>query len=223
VANPTGLWLEISLVGPVGTQAELAPGQSAASDWPGTAPLTWIVQPGEGIILHIHPNVAHTNAEVRRASVTHLWVRPSPRAAMARVVQGLASIGVPELGDLRGARLSAFYRAMLASAQRTGSGRVGCLVALDGDVSAGDERAFQQNLGCAAREPLTGWVMADAAAAMGVGVSDAAVSSRLASGPVRARLSPDPAVGWYVWNLQLDGREPGGRVRVSRTGAAAGG
>jgi hypothetical protein len=223
IANPTGLWVEVSLVGPVGTQAELAPGQSVASDWPGTMPLSWILEPGERIVLHMHPNQVHPDESVRNSSVMHLWVRPTARAAMARVVQGMASVAVPELGDLHGSRLSAFYRAMLGSAQRAGSGRVGCLVALDGDVSAGDERAFAQNLGCAVRESLTGWVLADAASAMGVGVDPGTVSARLEPNSLRARIGPDPAVGWFLWNLQLDGREPGGRVRVSRTGAAAGG
>jgi hypothetical protein len=223
LANPTGLWLEVSLVGPVGTQAELAPGQSVASDWPGTTPLSWILEPGERIVVHMHPNQVHPDESVRSSSVMHLWVRPTSRAAMARVIQGLASVGVPELGDLHGGRLSAFYRAMLGSAQRAGSGRVGCLIALDGDVSAGDERAFAQNLACAAREPLTGWIMADAASVMGVGVDPGVVSGRLEPNAVRARIGPDPAVGWFLWNLQLDGREPGGRVRVSRTGATAGG
>lgn len=223
LANPTGLWVEVSLVGPVGTQAELAPGQAVASDWPGTAPLSWILEPGEQLVLHMHPNQVHPDASVRSSSVTHIWVRPTARSAMAKVVQGLARAGVPELGDLHGSRLSSFYRAMLGSAQRAGSGRVGCLVALDGDVSAGDERSFAQNLTCAAREPLTGWVMADAASTMGIGVDPGVVSSRLDPGFVRSRLGSDPAVGWFLWNLQLDGREPGGRVRVSRTGAAAGG
>ncbi|HEY3081287.1 MAG TPA: hypothetical protein VGM69_15445 [Chloroflexota bacterium] len=223
LANPTGMWLEVTLVGPVGTMAALAPGQSVTTDWPGAAPLTWIVEPGERITLNMRQNEVHPDPQVRSASVMHLWVRPTGRSAMARVIQGLAAVGVPELGELRGAALTAFYRALLAEAQRSGSGRVGCLVGLDGDVNAGDEGAFDQDLACAAREPVTGRVLAEAAGTLGVGVDEQVVNGRLDVDALRARMSPDPAVGWFWWNLQLDGREPGGRVRVSRTGAAAGG
>ena len=212
------MWLEVTLIGPVGTVGSLAPEQSVTTDWPGAAPLTWIVEPGGRIALNLRQNELHPDPTVRRASVMNLWVRPTGRSSMARVVQGMAAVGVPELGELRGAALTAFYRAVLDRAQRGGSGRIGCLVALDGDVSAGDERAFEQDLICAAREPPTGCVLAEAAATLGVGVDEQIVSSRLDADALRARMSPDPAVGWFLWDLQLDGREPGGRVRVSRTG-----
>ena len=42
-------------------------------------------------------------------------------------------------------------------------------------------------------------------------------------GSLIGRVGADPATGWFFWNLQLDGREPGGRIRISHTGAASGG
>lgn len=223
IANPTGMWIEATLIGPVGTQAELAPGQSIVSDWPGLPPLSWLLEPGQKLTLLVHPNQVNTNPDVRASSVYHVWMRPTPRGAMAGVAQAMAAVGLPELTDLRGGRLTAYYRALLGAASQSGSGVVGCLTALDGDVNAGDERQFASDLTCAAGAQITGYVMAQAAAAIGTGVDPAAVSARLAPGALMGRIGPDPATGWLFWNLQLDGREPGGRVRISRTGAASGG
>jgi hypothetical protein len=223
ITNPTGLWLEATLIGPAGTQAELAQGQTVMSDWPGLPPLSWILEPGQAMILHVHPNQVHPDEGVRRSSVYHVWLRPTARAQMARVAQGMAAVGLPEVGDLRGARLSAYYRALLTAASQSGAGTVGCLVALEGDINAGDERQFASDLGCAADAPITGYVMAQAAAVLGVGVDPNAVSARLTPGALIGRVGADPATGWFFWNLQLDGREPGGRIRISHTGAASGG
>ncbi|HEY3109435.1 MAG TPA: CARDB domain-containing protein [Chloroflexota bacterium] len=223
VSNPTGLWLEASLIGPTGTQAELAAGQAVTSDWPGLPPLSWILEPGQEMILHVHPNQVHPDPNVRSSSVYHVWLRPSARAAMARVAQGMAAVGLPELGDLHGARLSAYYRALLTAASQSGAGTVGCLVGLDGDINAGDEMLFARDLTCAASTSISGYVMAQAAAAIGVGVEPPAVSARLTPGALIGRVGSDPATGWFFWNLQLDGREPGGRIRISHTGSASGG
>jgi hypothetical protein len=223
VTNPTGMWLEASLIGPAGTQAELAPGQTIVSDWPGLTPLSWILEPGQQMILHVHPNQVHPDLTVRNSSVYHVWVRPTARAAMARVAQGMAAQALPEVTDMHGARLTSYYRALLTAASQSGAGTVGCLVALDGDVNAGDEKQFSSDLTCAAGAPITGYVMAQAAAAVGVGVDPNAVSGRLTPGALIGQIGPDPATGWFFWNLQLDGREPGGRIRISHTGAASGG
>jgi hypothetical protein len=142
---------------------------------------------------------------------------------MARVAQAMAAVGLPELTDLHGARLTSYYRSLLSAASQSGSGAVGCLTALDGDVNATDERQFASDLNCAASAPITGYVMAQAAAAIGAGVDPGVVSSRITAGALLGRIGPDPATGWLFWNLQLDGREPGGRVRISHTGAASGG
>ena len=75
----------------------------------------------------------------------------------------------------------------------------------------------------AAGAPITGYVMAQAAAAIGVGVDPNAVAARLTTGALLGRVGADPATGWFFWNLQLDGREPGGRIRISHTGSASGG
>jgi hypothetical protein len=216
------MWVEATLIGPVGTQAELAPGQTIASDWPGLLPLSWILEPGQKMTLQIHPNLVHPNPDVRSLSVVHLWVRPTARAAMAHVAQAMAGVGLPELGDLHGARLTAYYRALLSATAQAGAGTAGCLVALDGDVNAGDEVQFASDLGCAAGQPVTGYVMAQAAAAVGTGVDPNAVAGRVTAPALLDRIGPDPATGWFWWNLQLAGREPGGRVRISRTGAASG-
>lgn len=223
ISNPTDMWLEATLIGPAGTQAELAPGQLIVSDWPGLPPLSWILRPGERMILHVHPNQVHPEQLVRNSSVYHVWVRPTARAAMARVTHGMAGVGLPELGDLQGSRLTAYYRNLLTAASQSGGGIVGCLTALDGDVNAGDERQFLADLRCATGAPITGYVMAQAAASIGTGVDPAAVSGRLNAGAILGRIGDDPATGWFFWNLQLDGREPGGRIQISYTGAAAGG
>lgn len=222
LANPTGMWVEVSLIGPVGTQAELAPGQTIVADWPGLQPLSWILEPGQKMTVQIHPNLVHPNPDVRKLSVVHLWVRPTARAAMAHVAQAMAGVGLPELGDLHGARLTAYYRGLLSATAQAGAGNAGCLVALDGDVNAGDEVQFASDLGCAASQPVTGYVMAQAAASIGTGVDPNAVAGRITLPALQDRIGPDPATGWFWWNLQLAGREPGGRIRVSRTGQAAG-
>ncbi len=221
IGNPTGTWTEVMLVGPTGTHVEAAPGQSLIAQWPGMPPLSWIVEPGGRIVLDVHKNRTHADPVVRDASVVHAWARPSARSAMARVVAGIAAVGVPEAGDLNGARLATFYRALLDSASRLGASRSGCMVALDGDVNAGDEVAFDRNLACIAREPISGWILAEAAAQIGVGVDPGTVSSRLSVAALRQRIGRDPATGWVFWNLYLDGREPGGRIRISRTGTVA--
>jgi hypothetical protein len=222
IANPTGMWIEVSLVGPIGTQAELAPGQTVIADWPGLQPLSWILEPGQRMTVQIHPNLIHPDAGVRSTSVMHIWMRPTARSAMARIAQAMAAVGVPELGDLHGARLTAYYRGLLAATAQAGAGNAGCLVALDGDVNAGDEAQFGGDLACAAAQPVTGYVMAVAAASIGTGVDPNAASARLTLQALNDRIGPDPATGWFWWNLQLAGREPGGRIRVSRTGAASG-
>ena len=124
---------------------------------------------------------------------------------------------------MHGARLTSYYRALLTAASQAGSGTVGCLVALDGDINAGDERQFGNDLICAASSPITGYVMAQAAAAIGVGVDPALASARITPGALIGRVGSDPATSWFFWNLQLDGREPGGRIRISHTGTASGG
>ena len=60
------------------------------SDWPGLPPLSWILEPGQEMVLHVHPNQVHPDASVRGSSVYHVWLRPTARAAMARVAQGMA-------------------------------------------------------------------------------------------------------------------------------------
>ena len=222
IANPTGMWIEASLVGPIGMQADLVPGQSVVSDWPGLQPLSWILEPGQKMTVNIHPNLVNPDPTVRQTSVVHIWMRPTARAAMAKIAQSMASVGVPEVTDLHGARLTAYYRALLAATAQAGAGNAGCLIALDGDVNAGDEAQFSSDMACAATQPVTGYLMATAAAAIGTGVDPNAVSSRINVNSVNAAIGADPATGWFWWNLQLAGREPGGRVRVSRTGAAAG-
>lgn len=223
IANPTGMWIEASLVGPIGMQAELGAGQSVVSDWPGLQPLSWILEPGQKMTVNIHPNLVHPDATVRQTSVMHIWMRPTSRSAMAKIAQSMASVGLPELTDLHGARLTAYYRALLASTAQAGAGNAGCLIALDGDVNAGDEAQFSNDLACAVTQPVTGYLMATAAAAIGTGVDPNVVSSRLNVNSANAAIGDDPATGWFWWNLQLAGREPGGRVRISKTGAASGG
>lgn len=221
IGNPTSDWVEATLLGPMGTFAQLAPDQSIVSDWPGLPPLSWILAPGERMVLLVHPNKVHPNLAVQRASVTHLWVRPTSRSAMARIAKGMASVALPEAGDLRGTRLTAYYRSLLSAASRSGAGGVGCLVALDGDVNVGDETSFALDLACAAEQPATAYAMAEAAAAIGVGVDPAMVFERLDPNALSTQIGPDPAAGWFWWGVQLSGKEPGGRVRISRTGSAA--
>lgn len=223
IANPTGMWLEATLIGTVGTQAELIPGQTVVSDWPGLLPLSWILEPGQNISIAAHPNLVHPDPIVRNSTVMHVWMRPTARSQMAQIAQAIAGVGVPELGELHGTRLTTYYRSLLGAAAQKGAGNVGCLTALDGDVNAGDDAQFVRDLACAVRTPMVGYVIAEAAAAIGVGVDPTVVSGRLTLDALANRLGGAPATDWFWWNLQLAGREPGGRIRISRTGAAAGG